>query len=207
MSLENQNSVGNGTASVGNANGDNGLNPNDSNADKVNSKGSVSFDTYQKLLDQKKKQDRELEAFKANQENEKRKQLEEKEEFKKLYEDEKKRREEMENNYKSIKTERIDDFKISAFISALPSKLVKNEYLAHARLKEIVFNDETGEVDSTSVKRVVDDFVKNHSHLLYSGNKAEFPNDAPKPKGKLSYEDWLKLPSKEKQKRMSEIED
>lgn len=174
---------------------------------QTDDKKTVDYETYKRVLDQKKNRDRELAEIKEKQAaNEKAKMLE-KEQYKKLYEETSDKLKDVEGKFGELTKTRIDDFKEAAFLQMLPSDLIKNEYMAHADMSDIIFDETTGSLNKDSVKSVVDKFVKNHSYLLIKKDNNQLPNDAPgnNKKGSLTYDQWLKLPYKEKKKRINDV--
>jgi len=193
--------VGNGTGT-----GASSTNDNSNNADS-GKKQSVDYDSFQKLLDQKKKAQSEATELKTRLEAIERDQKIKNEEYKALYESTLKEKEDAENRFKSLKSARIEDFKINAFMRALPSELISVDYLAHANLDGILYDEETGSINPESVKKVADDFTKKHPQLLKTSKKFNLPNDASNMGGSkaISHSEWLKLPRKDKLNRMNDV--
>jgi hypothetical protein len=208
MADQTPNGVGNADGNVGNGTGTGGssINDNSSNADS-GKKQSVDYDSFQKLLDQKKKVQAEAAELKAKFEAMERDQKIKNEEYKALYESTLKEKQDAENKYKGLHSARIEDFKINAFMRALPSELISVDYLAHANLDGILYDEETGVINPESVKKVADDFTKKHPQLLKTSKKFHLPNDAANTSGAkaISHSEWLKLSGKEKITRMPDV--
>lgn len=169
----------------------------------------VDYNSFEKLLNQKKELQRKLKEFEESKAEQERKSKLEQERFKELFEEEQKAKEKLEKNLFALTQERIFEIKERAFKDALPCKLLHANYIAHADLDNIVINEENGEIDLATVKKVVDSFVKGHSHLLQAKNDKNLPNDAggASQGKKIPYEVWLKLPLKEKKERMKDVID
>jgi hypothetical protein len=214
--------VGDGDPNVGNkggqeSSGSNNPDVNDDNntgdqntTDKDIKQDKVDYESYKRLLDQKKQRDRELLELRRQQEEIDKKKKLENEQYKQLYEETSEKHKELEKKFGELHKSRIDDFKEAAFLSMLPGDLLKSEYMAHADINEIIFDEDNGSINQDSVKSVVDKFVKNHGHLVKQRNKPELPNDAPgntdgQKSGKLTYDQWLKLPYKDKKARIKDV--
>ncbi len=198
-----------------NAENQNGNNDDDNNNDnndgkKKDEKNTVDYATFSKLLDQKKARDKELADLKAERDNDNKKKLLEKEQYKKLYEETNEKLNEATGKLGELTQNRIEDFKEAAFLKTLPSQLLNSEYMAHADIKDIILDEETGTINMDSVKGVVDKFVKIHGHLLVKKNKQNLPNNAPgntnSSQGKITYAEWQKLPLADKKKRINDVE-
>jgi phage-related minor tail protein len=176
--------------------------------------GTVAYESYQKLLGEKKARDRELEAARkaladreaADREAET-KRLQEQNEFKKLYEAEKARAEKADLELKEH-TEQVQAHrKLSAFLDAIEGKLDR-KYWTLIDLDNIKVDPATGLPDETSVAQAAKVFSVDHSRLIDKGDPLSLPNDAARGASnkKLKYEDWVKLPIAEKKKRFGELD-
>lgn len=175
-------------------------------------KNVVSYETYQKVLSEKKSvqsklqelEGKFLETEKAQRLLEESK-LNEKGEFKKLFElKEQELKLEREKNLKlekekdSYKGSLDDTYKLNAFYDKLPGKIKRQEYLNFVDLDSIIINPETGNVDPTSVQNVVASFVENYSDLIKPNDFGRLPGDAPKGSNrKYTISEWKSLSLKE----------
>ncbi|MEM5807978.1 MAG: hypothetical protein QW818_02495 [Candidatus Aenigmatarchaeota archaeon] len=179
----------------------------------------VSYDEHRRLLSQYKRaqeRQRELEARLAEHES-KTKQIEEEKlkeagEWQKLIEmkhaqlaEMQQKLAEKEQRESELKNTLLNAIKVNAVKERLPGQLIRPEYINFVDVDKIAINPETSELDEESIKVVVDEFVRNHSALLKK-DTIKLPNGSAQPVTKLSYEEWLKLPLKEKQKRMKDVE-
>jgi hypothetical protein len=96
--------------------------------------------------------------------------------------------------------------KMSAIGERLPGKMKNSEYWSLVDIDAVQVDDD-GSLNQDSLELVVNNFVENHGILLDTGkSKSGLPGDAPAaPKGKLSKEQWKKLPLKERQERLHEV--
>ena len=147
---------------------------------------SVAYETHKKLLSQRKKDqevmkemsDR-LDAFDKIEEGKKTKQLEEQGEYKKILAEREDRINSLQDQINQDKQMRSNSQKESAFIQALPSKLLNPAYLSFMDKEGIAIDPDTGSVDQGSLKQVVDLFMKDHSHLLEQPQgKNKIPNNS-----------------------------
>lgn len=178
---------------------------------KEQTKDAVSYETYKRVLSQLKNTQAKL---KEKEESELQKQemlLQEKGQWKDLVA--LKDQELSQTRQKLIEKEQAESHlketlfnaaKLQAVRDRLPGKLERDEYMAFIKVDKVVLNPETNEIDPTSVDLVVQDFVKNHAKLL-SQQTVTLPNGMPKPATQLSYEEWVKLPSKDKRARLKDV--
>jgi DNA repair exonuclease SbcCD ATPase subunit len=113
----------------------------------------------------------------------------------------------METEVKSRDTAITNFKKAAAFERAIGGKMKKDAYWNHVDFDSIATNPETGAIDASSLQKVANDFTEEYKELVDYGNNANLPNGAPKGTGKLTYEQWQKLPLAEKRKRMNEVQD
>ena len=178
----------------------------------VNGKETIAYSTYKKVVNQEKnlrarldEVSKELTAIRDKEKAEEEKRLAAQGEYKKLLDLEKKKREELEEQTKGYQASILKSQKISAFKEKLPGTIENPAYYNFADLDLIAVNPETGELDESSVQASVDKFVTEHSPLLKSA-KGKLPNNAPKDgAAPLTYDQWAKLPLKEKKERMAEV--
>lgn len=96
--------------------------------------------------------------------------------------------------------------KASAFERELGGKLKKDSYWTHVDFDKIAVNPENGEIDKASLKTVADGFIKEYKELVSFPVGGNMPNGTPSgSSGKLTYEQWQKLPLKDRKKRMKDV--
>lgn len=105
----------------------------------------------------------------------------------------------------ALKRTLFDAAKLQAVRERLPGQLIRSEYAQFIDIDKVIMNPETNEIDEDSVAVVADEFVRAHSGLLKRDSR-QLPNGSPSASAKLTYEQWLKLPAKEKPKRMKDVE-
>lgn len=188
-------------------------------------KDKVAYETYLRVLDEKKKTQEKLKQEQeekkamteklAQFENEK-KQLEEqklieKGDLQKLIELREKELQERELKLKQIESEKeeirqayVDRVKLEAFYTKLPGKITDPDHLKLAKLDDIIINPETGEIDNKSVENVVSDYVKRHGKLIDVRQSMFLPNGAAQSSNSLSPESFKKLSLKDMKKNAAE---
>lgn len=209
--------LGAGSADQHNASGDA-----DGTTLKTDKKDMVSYESHQKLLGQLKKAKEELGRFeslktKLSEFELKQKQTEEqvlaeKGEWSKLLELKerelqkvKTHADERASQLQDMENMLVDAAKLNAFRDLLPGSIRKPEYMRLIQIDKIVVNPETKEVDADSVKTLVNDFVTTYPELIVTTDK-RLPNGVAAPNGRIKYNQWLKLPLKEKKLRAKDIE-
>lgn len=105
----------------------------------------------------------------------------------------------------SLKKNLFDAAKLQAVRERLPGQLIRPEYMNFIDVEQVVLNPETNEIDESSIDLVVNDFVKNHAALLKT-DPLRLPNGNAKPATRLTHDEWLRLPAKEKRSRMKDVE-
>lgn len=173
--------------------------------------GEVSYTTYKKTLTQlknlqekHKENESLLMQYQQKEKESEQKRLEEQGEYKKLLEMERTKLSQFEEERDQYKNKLITAHKLNAFTEKLPSKISRPEYYKHIDVESIIIDPETGLVDETSVDNAVSSFVKDH-HQLLDTKRVPMPSDSPSGSSKLTYDQWMKLPVKEKRARIREV--
>lgn len=191
----------------------------DSQGTGVNSQETVSYQSFSKLLDQKKKTDDKLKEmeealslYRSKEKEAEEQKLREQGEYQKLVEsrekdlEEAKREAELERNRASdLQKTLIDSAKLQAVVERIPGRVKNKDYMAFIDVDSVAIDPETNTVDMSSVENVANSFLKNHPSLIDFDNRKKLPNEAGSPGQALSYEAWLKLPLKEKREKMGEV--
>jgi len=182
-------------------------------------KDKVSFESYKKLLDQRKadqlkmkETDERLKAFESEKNSlHEQELLKEKkyEEIIQLKEDARRKAEEAleqsNNTSFELKKELIDGHKLQSVVDVLPGKLKNPAYYNFIDVDSIVIDPETNTIDPNSVAEVANAFLKNHYELIDVKSSKKLPHDAGGTHGTLTHAEWLKLPIKEKRTRLKEV--
>jgi Skp family chaperone for outer membrane proteins len=181
-------------------------NPEDSSSD--NQDKQPSYESYQKLLSEKKNTQQKLKAAQdelnriaAEKADAEKKRLEEQGEFKKIAELKEKQLAETQAKLNEMKERDSDLKKVAAVVKALGGSL-PSKYQEVLRYQDVVINPESGEVDELSVKQVADQFKKTWPEAFRSkgpGTDNTAPTSAPN-SGKIAYSKWKELPPAEMKK-------
>lgn len=172
-------------------------------------KGTVSYETYSRLLSEAKKaKEREKaleEKFKLIEEQK----LKESSQYKELYEQTKTELE-TKTQVLALKEKAIADAKkLSAFESKLGGKLKKDQYVGFVPLDKIIY-DETG-VDQRSIDLAVSEFLKDFKELVDFPETNSLSNKAANGAGavnSITQSEWEKLAAvnpTEAKKRIKDI--
>ena len=201
MSTKDQASGGSNPAASGSQ--DASLDPIDS-APKAEDK--VSYETYQKLLGEKKKRDLELTEFKKREKDREEQELKQKEDYKKLLALRDEELQQTRSELAQSKSTLENGAKLQAFLDALDGQ-VDQQYWGLIDLNQVVLNPETGLPEDVSVKKAALEFKTKYGLVIKQANGMKMPNDAPKGNGSvgLSYEEWLKLPAKDMRARLKDV--
>lgn len=175
-----------------------------------------SYETYQKILGEKKsiqekakKLEDELNTFRAkfselDQEkvDAERKRLEDKEQFKDLYTKTREELQAKETQISSLVKAQVDARKMSSFLDAIKAD-VPRQYWGLVDIDKIALDGD--KVDEYSVQKYVDEFKTSYADIIKPRETRRMPGDtAPlDDKSTLSYEQWLKLPAKEQEKKIN----
>lgn len=183
------------------------------NNDEQSKEDKVKYDTFQRVLRQKKALEEKMSAYekqlneiKMREEAEKEESLRKQQKFEELskeleakLEKERKEKEEYQRNL-------LDTHKLQKVLEKLPGRPKRSEYLSFIDLDRVEIDASTGEVVEDSVSEVANDFLTNHGFLIETKGR-DLPNDAPKNTKKLTFEQWKSLPLKERKLRMNEVVD
>jgi hypothetical protein len=193
-------------------NGDASGKPDESNEDK-----RPSYESHQKLLSEKKaiqdkakRLEEENAEFKRkhseldrkNQDDE-RKKLEDKEQFKDLYT---KTREELaakDEKISSLLKAQVDARKMSSFLDAIKGDIPR-QYWGLVDIDKIALDGD--KVDEFSVQKYVEDFRTTYKDIIKPIDNRRMPSDSPPADdsaSNLTYDQWLKLSAKDKEKKIN----
>jgi len=147
---------------------------------------TVKYETYQRVLSEKKKRDEALsEALKRlsdlESQNKQRQEeeLKAKEDYKKLLSLREEELNNMKKNLSEFKMKETISKKAHAFLTAVGG-LKKNEYLDLVDFDQIILTDE-GSVDEVSLEKYKDQWVTKFPETLMDSKKPNMPQTAPKP--------------------------
>jgi len=177
-----------------------------SSPEDKSSNGQVDYTSYQKLLSEKKKLQKEFEKIKADSEQRKTQELETQQRYKELYESVQTEKAQLEDKVKEHETRWQDAIKINAFNETLgETRKIDSKYLGFIDTSKIIIDADTNKVDPVSVQKEVDRVTNVYPEIVRSTVTNTMPNSAPNSRGTLSYQEWLKLPPDEMKRRRKEL--
>lgn len=156
-----------------------------SNTDQVtdSTKQAVSYETFDKLLNQRKKDREKLDTYEKQLQELSgwKKQIEESEsikkgEYEKILTTYKTENETLKSKLSEVQRSIVDGQKYNAFLDKLPGRLDRNEFLQFVDIEKIAIDPETGVVDEKTVQATVDNFVKNYGKLITATNSKSLPS-------------------------------
>lgn len=207
------NSQSNGSGGTNLSSG--GATDNNSAADTTSTESksdSVKYETYTKVLSEKKKRDEEvselkkqLESFQSKDKEREETNLKAKEDYKKLLEIRDKELKESRDKHAGLLGTLEQVAKRGAFLDAV-SGTIDEQYYSLIDMKNIVIDPSTGIVDEASVLKAAKDFEAKYPLVIKRSSGNGLPNDAAKGGStKLTYEEWKSLPLKEQKSRLKEV--
>lgn len=161
----------------------------------------VPYDSHRKLLDEKKRIQAELEAFKVEKKTREDKEAEEKGEYKKLLEQERKAREDAEGKLKNIDEQVKNARKMSAILGSAGGTIDEkwHDLVMNTALDMVAIDPDTGKVDQLSVTKAVEKLKASYPEIIKGKGGPRVPGDAPGASGpgagKITRSEWLKLNS------------
>ena len=110
------------------------------------------------------------------------------------------------SKYDGLKGEILNAQKKAAIRDALPGPLKSESYWDLVDTTRVVVDPE-GKIDHDSVKQYAVEFSTKHPELIQAGSSSKVPNENPPGgiSGKLTVEEWRKLPYEEKKARKGEV--
>lgn len=150
------------------------------------SKDSVAYDTYRKVLSEKKKRDEqlssiqaELESLRAQQKEREEAELKDQNRWKELYESLHQENSQLKSSL-SEKDQRWESaIKLDSFYRALNGRVIDSKYAGFIDTSKILLDPETGEVDQTTVQREVERIQKEYPEIIKGGQAKSLPAQAP----------------------------
>lgn len=139
----------------------------------------VAYETYRRVLAEARKYKDQARMLEDEKNKNHELKLKENNEWKALAEAKASQVESLEKAYREQNEQIVNGLKYQQFEKLLGGKLKNQDYATFIDFDKIVINPETKRVDEESVKGVVGEFVKNHSHLVDFGDGKRMPNEAP----------------------------
>jgi len=162
---------------------------------------SVSYDTYSKTLEEAKKAKARLKELEAAEQKRNEEELQKRGEFQELLKARESDLERLQSELSTVRRRELDRLKLSSVLDAAGGDIDPKWYQLIEY--DAVQVSESGDIDRTSVARVVENFKKSYPEVLRNPNAPRLPGNAPQGSGsgnKISRAAWMKLPSAEMRK-------
>lgn len=165
----------------------------------------VKYETYQKLLDEKKRAAEKLHAYEAAEAQKKQEELLKNNQFKEALEMEQKKAKEAEDRLAQANALIMNSRKLNALVSSVKGT-VDPKFYNLIDLSQIEVDVESGLPDPESVKRAAQALERDYPEIVKKVTPGVLPANAPASAGgKITREEWLKLPHKEMAKRLGDV--
>ena len=177
-------------------------------------KGTVAYDTYRKVLSEKKKRDEQLEQaekelndFRAKEKERVENELKAKENFKELLALRDKEKSELAEQLNQTKAQIERHVKFQSFLGEV-NGVIPKQFESLIDVSKIIIDPVTQQPDPTSVQSVARDFEKNYGMILGKKASGGLPNEAARSGvKKLTVAEWNALPTaKEMKARYQEVD-
>lgn len=142
------------------------------------SNGKVSYETYSKVLAEAKKAKEERNALLAERSKMDEAKLKENNEWKTLADQYKEKLDQTTQTLQEQEKSIINGLKYHEFEKHLGGKLKDREYATFVDFEKIILHPETRHVEESSVKSVVNEFLKKHSSLVEFQGGGKLPGKA-----------------------------
>lgn len=188
----------------------------DQDSDSVTTqKDSVQYETYRKVLSEKKRQaelNTQLQAKLSELENAEKErqetQLKEQNQWQELAKLKEQEAEQARQEAMALRSQQQDARKLDAVLNALPGQ-VPRDYWGLIDLEKVIVNPDTGDIEATSVKSLADEFIQRHKRVIdFPGSGARIDPQAPQPNGagSVSINDFAKMSADEKAANLGKID-
>lgn len=166
----------------------------------------VSYESYEKLLSEKKKIQRQIDKLQSDSDSKKKEELETNERFKELWETSKAEKEDISKENDRLNQQWSDAVKLTAFHDALgDTRKIDSKYTGFIDTSKIIINPETGVVDSATAQKEVDRVSKEYPEIVKEMSKGTIPSEHPTSSSPMSFEKWKDLPLSEMKKNLKSV--
>lgn len=148
--------------------------------ENVQASDKVAYDTYRRVLNEAKKLKEQVKLYEEEKNKSHENKLKEQNEWRALAETYQQQLHEKTKILQDQEQSIVNGMKYQEFEKHLGGKLKNKDYATFIEFEKIVMNPETKRIDEESVKGVVANFVKQHSHLVEFQGGARLPNEASK---------------------------
>lgn len=165
----------------------------------------VSYESYRRVLSEKKKMQERLVKFENEQKKLAEKKLKETDNFKELLELREKELSETKQELEQRRESEVNARKLHSFLDTLDGKIHK-KYWGYVPIEKIIVDPDTNEIDKMSITKVVNEFRKEFPEIITVQESNRLPRNAPQQTTTgLTYDEWKALPLSEMRKRQKDI--
>jgi hypothetical protein len=190
---------GDGSGGTNTSSGGAGDNPNDNSGDSGQKPQTVSYETHQKLLREKKVVAERAAAAEARLQKMADDELKAKEEYKTLYERTK-------SEFDLLNSTLNESVKLRSFMDLIPGQVPK-KYWDLIDLSDVPMDPETRQPDSEILNKKAKEFTVAFPEVIQKPNTVKLSNEAARGAStRLTYEEWTKLPLAEQKIRMKDVD-
>jgi flagellar biosynthesis GTPase FlhF len=182
---------------------------------KSSESDSVRYETYRRVLSEKKREaerraevEARLEELEAAERNRKEAELKEQNKYQELLQLREKELAEERQKAKDLEERQINAVKLNKVLDAIPGN-VPSKYWVHVDVSKVLVNPNTNEIDPASVQHVVKDFMEEHHQLIERPvSQAKIDPAAPEPNGagRISADQWNKMSKEERKKSVGQVD-
>ena len=165
--------------------------------ENVQTSDKVAYDTYRRVLNEAKKLKEQVKLYEEEKNKSHENKLKEQNEWRALAETYQQQLHEKTKILQDQEQSIVNGMKYQEFEKHLGGKLKNKDYATFIEFEKIVMNPETKRIDEESVKGVVANFVKQHSHLVEFAGGAKLPNEAAKHSGSIGAKSIKEMSPKE----------
>jgi hypothetical protein len=165
--------------------------------ENVQASDKVAYDTYRRVLNEAKKLKEQVKLYEEEKVKGHENKLKEQNEWRALAETYQQQLHEKTKILQDQEQSIVNGMKYQEFEKHLGGKLKNKDYATFIEFEKIVMNPETKRIDEESVKGVVSNFVKQHSHLVEFAGGAKLPNEAAKHSGSIGAKSIKEMSPKE----------
>ena len=159
----------------------------------------VSYDTYQKVLAEKKKRDAELAEYKADKKSREETELRQKEDWKKIIELRDKELTETKTKLSQLENGVLASVKLDSLLHKL-SGSVSQEYFGLFDLDKIAIDPTTNKIDELSLNQYAKEVESKYSKIIEKKGSASIPNNAANGTASPSFDNWGSMSLADKKK-------
>lgn len=154
--------------------------------ESVQQRDSVAYDTYRKVLSEKKKRDEQLQsvteeltAIKSQMKEKADQELKDQNRYKELYESTVQENQNLKSSLSEKDTRWNNALKLDAFYKGLNGKVIDSKYSGFINVDNILVDPDTGSIDTTTVQREIERVTTEYPEIVKGSQSKPLPAQAP----------------------------